>query len=486
MNIVSSRSLHRHQGGFSLALLFLAMIGLLTFSTSRVRADAGLTTIVGYVYYDVNGNGIIDATDLPFVGATITLTSSTGVVSTYTTDAFGYYFLNVPTDTYTIQVTPPAGYVADNAIPDTVVAPILGAKINSATISLPALTTGATYYPENFLITLPVSVNGVAFLDNNKNGVYDSGTDTLGAGVTVTLTEPGPDGILGTPDDVVLTTTTAANGSYSFTNLAPNTPYIVAYDVPSGDTTSTPVSDNVPALAPGSSATYNFGYVVPAPPVQCPGMICGYVYCDYNGNNQYNSCEGLSCQKVFLCSTSGKCIATTRTDCNGYYVFKCVPVGSYCVSVTPCGSCYKLVTANPLCLSVASNQCVCNVDFEYERCSTICGNVCCSQNYGCWGNSGWGGGGWGGGGWGGGWGGGSCLPNVPVKLQDCYGHVVCTTTTDCNGNYTFNCVPRGNYCVVSPQCVRGCQNNYNTCWNVPVGCNEYHSNCNFNYQGCGH
>jgi uncharacterized surface anchored protein len=37
---------------------------------------------------------------------------------------------------------------------------------------------------------------------------------------------------------------------------------------------------------------------------------------------------------------------------------------------------------------------------------------------------------------------------VTVQLKDSTGTVVQTTTTDANGNYTFNNVPAGNYTVV--------------------------------------
>jgi len=40
------------------------------------------------------------------------------------------------------------------------------------------------------------------------------------------------------------------------------------------------------------------------------------------------------------------------------------------------------------------------------------------------------------------------IAGVTVELKDTAGNVVQTTTTDANGNYTFNNVPAGNYTVV--------------------------------------
>ncbi len=56
--------------------------------------------------------------------------------------------------------------------------------------------------------------------DGNGDGLCDDPGEYPGiAGVPVFLTYAGPDGILGTADDVVTNTTTDANGDYSFTNL---------------------------------------------------------------------------------------------------------------------------------------------------------------------------------------------------------------------------------------------------------------------------
>ena len=53
-----------------------------------------------------------------------------------------------------------------------------------------------------------------------------------GSGVTVNLVAPGPDGVLGTADDVtVATTTTNASGAYLFSGLAPGSYWVVVTDL---------------------------------------------------------------------------------------------------------------------------------------------------------------------------------------------------------------------------------------------------------------
>ena len=101
-------------------------------STELDNQDIGFApykSISGRVFYDLNQNGMIDATDAPYIGATITLyLASDTTFSTPATDAYGnplvattledvegggnayYYFANVPNAAYTAVMTTPSGY----------------------------------------------------------------------------------------------------------------------------------------------------------------------------------------------------------------------------------------------------------------------------------------------------------------------------------------------------------------------------------------
>ena len=91
---------------------------------------------------------------------------------------------------------------------------------------------------DTLAVTNPAALGDYVWNDANANGIQDSGETGI-SGVTVTLY--GSDGttMIGTP------TTTAADGSYHFTNLAPGT-YYVGFTKPSGYVFS-------PEYAPGST-----------------------------------------------------------------------------------------------------------------------------------------------------------------------------------------------------------------------------------------
>ena len=82
-------------------------------------------------------------------------------------------------------------------------------------------------------------MSGAVFHDLNDDGVQEPGEPGLSA-VTIALIDPGPDGLFGTSDDVIIaTTTTAGDGSYAFTGVAAGE-YAVQESDPSGFGSTTP------------------------------------------------------------------------------------------------------------------------------------------------------------------------------------------------------------------------------------------------------
>jgi hypothetical protein len=83
----------------------------------------------------------------------------------------------------------------------------------------------------NFSITVnpgPASLGDRVWEDSNNNGIQDAGEAGF-AGIIVTLTGGGADGIINGIGDTTTTTTTNANGLYSFTGLAHGQQYQVGF-----------------------------------------------------------------------------------------------------------------------------------------------------------------------------------------------------------------------------------------------------------------
>lgn len=72
----------------------------------------GTASIGDYVWEDLNRNGLQDATEPAITGATVTLTTPTGTLTTTTNASGAYNFANLIPGTYTVTFTTPANYVS--------------------------------------------------------------------------------------------------------------------------------------------------------------------------------------------------------------------------------------------------------------------------------------------------------------------------------------------------------------------------------------
>jgi hypothetical protein len=183
------------------------------------------TGISGFVYSDANNNGVMDPGETGIQGVTMTLTGGSGPV-TATTDANGFYhFDNLVPRTYSVAETQPAGYLNGTDTLGTkggTVHNVAGDE-NINGITLASGDVGQNY---NFGELKPASLAGNVYVDAHNDGHIDPGDPAI-PGTTLTLSgfdDQGP---------VNKTTTTAADGSYSFTNLRPGT-YAIAETQPAG------------------------------------------------------------------------------------------------------------------------------------------------------------------------------------------------------------------------------------------------------------
>ena len=172
--------------------------------------------------------------------------------------------------------------------------------------------------------------------------MQDPGEVGLG-GVSLKLSRVGADGVCGTADDVaVATTTSAADGSYLFTGLAPDT-YCVTATGPAGATLTGGTNPHGPIVL-GAGQIYldaDFGFKTNA-----TGQIGNLVFYDGNRNGVYDGSPidygigGVTLSLVAagadgqLGTADDVTIATTTTAADGSYLFSGLADGAYQVVVT--------------------------------------------------------------------------------------------------------------------------------------------------------
>ncbi len=175
---------------------------------------------------------------------------------------------------------------------------------------------------------LPIKLSGTVFDDLNADNAQESGEPGIG-GVRLDLLFLQDGQYVATG----MTTTTAADGSYSFAGLTPGT-YRVAETQPDGYLSVGAAAGTVDGqtrgvvtnpdtlsgidLAGGDDSIHNnFAEDQPA-------SLSGYVYYDANDNGVMDPGEaGIADVKLTLLDSAGNPTATTTTtDANGYYQFK--------------------------------------------------------------------------------------------------------------------------------------------------------------------
>ena len=326
-----------------------------------LKIDAGLyrvSSIGDRVFADTDGDGIQDLGESGSPGADLTLwtagtdaTFGTGDDVQETTDADGttfgssgvlttgsdgsYTFSNLRPGTYQVRVTAPTTNVitrTDAGSDDTEDSDAV--RVSPTAGRLPARTiasnTDATDLDTGVFV--PVAVGDLIWVDADGDGTQNNGETGL-AGATVTLLDGSADPITTNAlDNAVSAQTTAADGAYSFGDLAPGT-YQVQVDLPAGylhtevgagsdaelDSDIDPSTHRSAALNLDSGASYSSLDAGAYRGVSVGNRV--WEDTDANGIQDAGETTGIPGVTVELVRGSNTVVASTATDASGNYGF---------------------------------------------------------------------------------------------------------------------------------------------------------------------
>ncbi len=309
-------------------------------NTNDLKWDAGMykpiSAIGDKVWNDANKNGIQDVSEQGVAGIVVQLFDcSDQFKKQAVTDANGNYlfdslvagsyyvkFLNLPNYVFTIK---DAG---GNDALDSDVDPVTGKTI---CFSLPSNTTDLKW--DAGIYSTKGSVGDKVWLDENKNGIQDSGEPGLPS-VLVKL--------LDCSDNVLLTTVTDANGNYLFSDILPGS-YKVEFSKPANysftnkDVGGNDAVDSDADTSTGKTTCFTLPIATndmnwDAGLYSLKAAIGDFVWLDTDQNGIQNSGEaGVPNVTVKLFNCTDNLLAVTNTDATGKYLFPNLPSGNYYV-----------------------------------------------------------------------------------------------------------------------------------------------------------
>lgn len=317
--------------------------------------------ISGRVFQDNTSpapNGSFESTtDQPLSGVEIVLRNGTdcagAVVGTTTTNLAGnYLFTGLAAGSYSVCEAQPAGLLngettAGNAVGGGSSGTASNPDSNSSQITGVVLAdlgggdvSGSTN--NDFAEWAPSTLSGVVFEDHNNNGVQN-GSDAGIPSQTINLTGQDVDG-----NTITATTTTDADGRYSFTELPPGTYTIEQPNQPDNTVNGQTIPGAVPngtIGAPTAATTLPSGISsieLPSNTVSSnnnfaelplSGTVRGQVFLDYDSSQSLNGSDhGIADQTIRLtgADVNGNAITEeTTTDAQGNFTFTGLPAGTY-------------------------------------------------------------------------------------------------------------------------------------------------------------
>jgi uncharacterized repeat protein (TIGR01451 family) len=302
-------------------------------------------SIGNQVWNDANNNGLLDNNEAGIDGVTMNVYSGTTLVSTTVTGGGGFYtFTNLIPGDYVIEVVPPAGFVSSSGSNGNVTGPYepapspnngidgddngttVSSTVRSSTVNVAVGggIAGTNVYPTvDFGLMQPATIGDRVWNDAVGNGIQDNGeTGLVGAQVVLY------DAISNTP---IATTTTGADGRYTFTKVIPGSYYLV-FPLPvgygrTGADANGNTQDTLDSDANANGQTPTFSVVAGETRSDLDAgffqfsSIGDRVWNDLNANGlQDNGEPGVTGVTVTLFS-NGVPVSSTLTDNTGFYAF---------------------------------------------------------------------------------------------------------------------------------------------------------------------
>jgi hypothetical protein len=317
-----------------------------------------------YVWRDVDGDGVQDATDTPLANVVVELranASTSQVLATTLTNATGFYKFDSlafpvmqPQTNYAVVINltqavftglRPTLVRASNATAATDSDGVENAATSSVAIAARTPFFGAVDYTFDAGFVPEIMLGDLVWHDVNGDGVYDPATETPLANITVTLTQRTPGGV------VTWVTKTDANGLYKFDqDLLAFTNYEISVklaELPGFEPTpgSPLVVRGTDVVLTKTTGPYGSSDLTLDFPFVKQFNIGDRVFIDVDQDGEQSAPDvGVPGVRVQLLNATGGVVATSITDANGLYQFNSFRD--------------QLVRVSPYTLSVALDQSV--------------------------------------------------------------------------------------------------------------------------------
>jgi len=258
---------------------------------------AGLRSISGVVFNDINANGVREAGETGVRGWSVTLVQGENATSMTETGADGTYrFESLSPGTYRVELIPQDGWKATTESREI--------QIGTADVSFDIGVAGS------------LSIKGMKYYDLNANKVRDEGEPGI-PGSDVNLIENGK---------VVRSTKTSEDGTYTFDNVAPGT-YTISDPLPEGYVVVTSSTITV-TVTTNTVLDASFG-------IAGVYTISGRKFNDLNGDGSDAGDPGISGWGIVLDGTTTLGVHITETQytgSDGSYTFGNIAPGTYKIS----------------------------------------------------------------------------------------------------------------------------------------------------------